>query len=402
MSIEPMAIAPAPQSSGKADEKPTVSRSLFRQAYHDTLSRFGAKVGLAWLFFLVFCAVFAPFLANSYPYLVKQDGKWSSPLLRHLTPSDVLILIAFATTVILFISRRTTFLRSVVILVAVVLASALPAFLLVKPPPLNVYSFGNGTVGTPGEHALFTPIPYSPRDRKMERRLLPPGVRHWAGTDTDGADMMSMMLHASRIALSIGFLATAISLVIGVTFGAVIGYYVGAVDLIGMRIIEIVDSIPGLFLLISITAFIQDRNIYVMMAAIGAISWTQYARFVRAEFFTLRKLDYVQAAVAAGLPKRIILFRHMLANALTPILVSSTFGVASAILYESTLSFLGIGLVDESSWGSLLDQARASGAGFIWWIALFPGMAIFLTVFAYNLVGEAIRDALDPKLRKRD
>jgi peptide/nickel transport system permease protein len=163
-----------------------------------------------------------------------------------------------------------------------------------------------------------------------------------------------------------------------------------------------VDAIPTLFLLIAVTAFIQDRNIYVMMIVIGAVSWTGYARFLRAEFFTIRKLDYVQAAVAAGLPQRIILFRHMLANALTPILVTSTFGVASAILYESILSFLGIGLVDEASWGALLQQARAGGSGFIWWLAWSPGLAIFLTVFAYNLVGEAIRDALDPKLRKRN
>jgi peptide/nickel transport system permease protein len=166
--------------------------------------------------------------------------------------------------------------------------------------------------------------------------------------------------------------------------------------------IEIFEAVPRLFLLIAITAFRKERDIYLMMTVIGLTGWMSYARFLRAEFFTLRKLDFVQAAKAAGLPEWSILFRHMLPNGLTPILVTTTFGVASAILYESTLSFLGLGLVDQASWGALLNQARAGGTGFIWWIALFPGLAIFLTVFSYNLVGEAVRDALDPKLRKRD
>jgi len=135
-----------------------------------------------------------------------------------------------------------------------------------------------------------------------------------------------------------------------------------------------------------------------MMAIIGLTSWTGNARFIRAEFLRLRKQDFVQAAIAAGLPLRSVLFRHMLPNGITPVLISASFGVASAILYESTLSFLGLGLVDEPSWGQLLNQALGVGGTFTWWIALYPGLAIFLTVFAYNLVGESLRDALDPKL----
>jgi len=173
-------------------------------------------------------------------------------------------------------------------------------------------------------------------------------------------------------------------------------------DLLCMRTIEIVEALPRLVLLITISALARHRNIYMMMAIIGLTGYTSYARFVRAEFLSLRQRDFVQAAVAAGYPQYRIIFRQMLPNALTPVLVSTTFGVASAILYEATLSFLGLGLVDEPSWGALLEQARAGGSGFIWWIALFPGIAIFLTVFSYNLIGEAARDALDPKLRKRD
>jgi peptide/nickel transport system permease protein len=132
---------------------------------------------------------------------------------------------------------------------------------------------------------------------------------------------------------------------------------------------------------------------------IGLTSWSGYARFVRAEFLRLRNQDFVHAAVASGLPLWSVLFRHMLPNGLAPVLVSASFGVASAILSESVLSFLGLGLVDEPSWGDLLSQATGQGGAFTWWLAIFPGAAIFLTVFSYNLIGEALRDALDPKLR---
>ena len=175
------------------------------------------------------------------------------------------------------------------------------------------------------------------------------------------------------------------------------GYFVGKVDILGMRLVEVFEAIPTLFLLISFVAFF-GRNLYLIMAIIGLTTWTYDARFVRGEFLRLRNQDFVQAAIAAGLPLRSIIFRHMLPNGLAPVLVSASFGVAWAILYESILSFLGLGLVDEPSWGQLLNQALGSGGTFQWWVAIFPGMAIFLTVFAYNLIGEALRDALDPRL----
>ncbi|HWE02818.1 MAG TPA: ABC transporter permease [Tepidisphaeraceae bacterium] len=406
MSIERAELRETLASAATTPVMAPASRSLIRQAYHDTLATTSARIGLAWLFLLAFFAVFAPFLANSHPFLMKMNGTWSSPALRHLAPPDVLLLIATGAAAVVGLWRKFSFLRSLGLIVAVVVVAAAPVYLLVRPPVNVDYSKYREALKSGGiQRAIFAPVPYSPRDRLRDQpnaRLSAPNRAHWLGTDTNGADVFSLLLHASRIALSIGFIATSISVVIGILVGAVMGYYVGNVDLIGMRAIEIFEAIPQLFLLISITAFIQDRNIYVMMAVIGATSWTGYSRFLRAEFFTIRKLDYVQAAIAAGLPQRVILFRHMLANALTPILVSTTFGVASAILYESILSFLGIGLVDEASWGAMLQQARAGGAGFVLWIAIPPGAAIFLTVFAYNLVGEAIRDALDPKLRKRD
>src|SRR5665213_214850 len=400
----PGAPAPGPSGLGASgasarpgallvSEALPASRSLFRQAYHDTLTRPSARIGLTWLFLLAFVAVFAPFLANS------------SPLLRGLTPADVLLLIATFTAIIVF-ALRLSIPRSIGFIAGVLTLAALPVLMLVKPPVNTVYSrYREQTALGKIQWSLLPPVPYSPTDRLRDQpdaRLQPPGREHWVGTDTNGADVFSGLLHASRVALSIGFIATSISVVIGILVGGIMGYFVGMTDLLGMRFIEIFEAIPQLFLLISITAFMEHRDIYVMMAVIGATSWTGYARFLRAEFLTIRKLDYVQAAIAAGLPRRVILFRHMLANGLTPILVSTTFGVAGAILYESTLSFLGLGLVDEASWGSMLQQARASGSGFIWWIAFFPGLAIFLTVFSYNLIGESLRDALDPRLRKRD
>lgn len=381
-------------------------RSLIRQAVIDTLSSSTARAGLVWLVLLAFFAVFGPFLANTYPIALKMDGRWSSPLLKNLSPSDVLLLIASIEAIALAIFRPLRFGSSLGLIVLTVLLAAGPCFLWVHPEQNVDYTRYRQLEADGKVKAVYhTPIPYSPSDRLRDNRkarLLPPSNTHWLGTDTNGADVASNILHASRIALSIGLMATGISLVIGIIIGGIMGYYVGAIDLLGMRFIEIFEAIPRLFLLITITAWVQHRNIYLMMTVIGLTGWTGYARFLRAEFFTLRKQDFVQAAIAGGLPRRSVLFRHMLPNGLTPLLVSTSFGVASAILYESVLSFLGLGLIDEPSWGAMLNQARAGGTGFIWWIAIFPGLAIFLTVFAYNLVGESVRDALDPKLRKRD
>jgi peptide/nickel transport system permease protein len=252
--------------------------------------------------------------------------------------------------------------------------------------------------------ALNTVVPYSPNDRLRDRPqeiLNPPSRVHWLGTTQFGEDMLSRMLHACRVALAIGLIATSISVAIGIVVGGLMGYYAGTLDLLGMRVLEIIEAIPTLILLLIITVFF-GRSLYLMMVVIGLVTWTSNARFVRAEFLRLRNLDYVQAAVAAGIGRWSIIFRHMLPNGVAPVLVNASFGIAGAILLESVLSFLGLGLgADDPSWGQMLEQARAGG-GFNWWIATFPGLAIFLTVFSYILIGEAMRDAIDPKLRKRD
>jgi peptide/nickel transport system permease protein len=254
------------------------------------------------------------------------------------------------------------------------------------------------------EKAIYAPIPYSPNDHLFEQRrmrLREPSSTHLMGTTDDAADLLTNMIYATRIALSIGFVATGVAIVLGVLMGGAMGYFRGWVDLLGMRVVEIFESIPTLLLLLVFAGMFKssgELGLYIMMAAIGFVNSFSYAEFIRAEFLTLRDRDFVLAARAAGLPVRSILFRHLLPNGITPVIVNASFGVAGAILAESTLSYLNIGLRGEASWGTLLSQATKGGGQFHWWLAIYPGMAIFLTVFSYNLIGEALRDALDPRL----
>ncbi len=218
---------------------------------------------------------------------------------------------------------------------------------------------------------------------------------HLWGTTSGQYDIFYGVIWGSRTALMIGGIVVLSSALIGIVVGATAGFYGGWIDEVLMRVVEIFAAIPTFFLLLSFVAFFP-RNLYIMMVIIGVTGWVGYARFTRTEFLRLRQQDFVQAAVACGLPLRSILFRQMLPNGVAPVLVEASFGVAAAILYEATLSFLGLGLVDEPSWGQMLSAATTASGGFNWWVALYPGLAIFLTVFAYNLVGEALRDAIDP------
>ncbi|MEQ9096663.1 MAG: ABC transporter permease [Phycisphaerales bacterium] len=226
-----------------------------------------------------------------------------------------------------------------------------------------------------------------------------PGPAYVLGTDSGGQDMLSQLLHACRLSISIGLVSTAIAVVIGVTVGALMGYFGGWVDMLLYRVVEVFMAIPLLFLLI-VAAAVLPRNTYVMMAIIGCVTWTGSARFIRAEFYKLRNQDFVQSARSVGLPLRSVLFKHMLPNGVTPVLVDASFAIAAAILAEAVLSYLGLGPANQASWGRLLSDANNQVGKFMWWLAIFPGFAIFLTVLSYNLIGEALRDAIDPKLKK--
>ncbi len=388
-------IATAESEAGETALPP--ARSLTRRVLGDTFVRWGARFGMVWVGVLTFAAVFAPLLANSHPLLMNSGGQWSSPAMRHLTPADVSLLAAALFVGVLYCLRRIRP-RTRVIIFAVTMALVIAAAVLWVKPPKNIIYDQYREKQHEIDIAFYAPIPFSPTDhlRDMpELRLKPPSLAHPMGIEADGADVLSSMLHACRIAMAIGFIATGIAMVLGTILGGLMGYFSKAVDLIGMRLVEMVEAIPTLLLLITFVAFFKV-NLYLMMAIIGFTSWTGYARYVRAEFLKLRQQDFIQAARACGLPIWSILFRHMLPNGLAPVLVSASFGIASAILYESTLSFLGLGEVEEASWGKLLEQARGLGGTFYWWMMIYPGGAIFLTVLAYNLIGEAMRDAIDP------
>ena len=250
-------------------------------------------------------------------------------------------------------------------------------------------------------------MPLTENDQKTNERLALDNVgenwkeyaaEHLLGTDSSKRDVLSMMIHGTRISLAVGVVSVSIYVTIGIIVGAIAGYFGGWVDDIIMRVVEIVICFPTFFLIITIIAIAPPRIEWVMVA-IALVGWTTVARLVRAEFLKLRKNDFVISAKALGASQIRIIFRHILPNSLAPVMVSATFGVAGAILVESSLSFLGLGVQPHiATWGSVLKNGQESLPA-TWWLALIPGLAIFMTVTAYNLFGEALRDAIDPRLK---
>jgi peptide/nickel transport system permease protein len=249
------------------------------------------------------------------------------------------------------------------------------------------------------ETSVWPPVKFNYSDVDLFNNLAAPSIEngHYLGTDQIGRDVLSGLIHGSRISLSVGFVAAGISVMIGIILGAMAGYYGGNIDIIIMRFIEIMTLFPSFFLIITIVA-LYGSSIWFIMIAIGLTTWTGNARLTRGEVLKTRNMDYISAATSLGLKNRRIIFRHVLPNSLAPVLVSGAFEIAGAILVEAGLSFLGFGVAATTvTWGSVLSEAR--GATSSWWLAIFPGFMIFLTIVAYNLVGEGLRDALDPRLR---
>jgi peptide/nickel transport system permease protein len=216
------------------------------------------------------------------------------------------------------------------------------------------------------------------------------------GTDTLGRDVCARVIHGARIPLKVGFVAAAIAVLIGLALGSLAGYYGGVVDVLISRFIEVVMCFPVLFLVLGVIAFLPP-SIFNVMVIIGITRWTGIARYTRGEFLRIKNQDFAYAARALGATDRKIIFKHILPNSLSPILVSATFAVAGAILVEAALSFLGLGAQPPTpSWGAMLSDAREF-LEVAWWLALFPGLGIFITVTAYNILGEGLRDASDPR-----
>ncbi len=248
--------------------------------------------------------------------------------------------------------------------------------------------------------SIFAPwlAPFDPDAIDLKQVLMPPSPQHLLGTDTLGRDVLSRIIYGSRVSLKVGFVAVGLATLIGLLIGAVAGYYGGLVDQVLMRLVDLMLCIPVFFLILAVIAGLGP-SIWNIMVVIGLTSWMGVARLVRAEFLSLREREFVAAARALGASDARLIFRHMLPNALAPVMVSATLGVAGAILTESALSFLGLGVQPPTpSWGNILTAGK-DNIEIAWWLSLFPGLAILITVMSYNLLGEGIREAVDPRLK---
>ena len=248
--------------------------------------------------------------------------------------------------------------------------------------------------------SIFAPViaPYDPHEINLKLVLAPPSGSHLCGTDQLGRDVFSRMVWGSRISLKVGFVATGIAILIGAILGAVAGYYGRWTDAVIMRFVDIMLCFPTFFLILAVIALLEP-SIWNIMIIIGLTGWMGITRLVRADFTSLKERDFVLAARAIGASDLRIIFVHILPNAMASVLVAATLGVAGAILTESALSFLGIGVQPPTpSWGNILTAGK-DNIDIAWWLSLYPGLAILITVLGYNLLGEGIRDSLDPRLK---
>jgi len=247
--------------------------------------------------------------------------------------------------------------------------------------------------------AIIAPLiaPFNPNQQDILHRLEPPSVKHPLGTDDLGRDLLSRIIYGTRVSLLVGFVAVGIAIIIGSLLGLLSGYFGGWLDALIMRFVDIMLCFPTFFLILMVIAFLEP-NIWNIMAVIGLTSWPGLTRLVRGECLSIREREFVQAAKALGLSNRRVMFVHLLPNIMAPILVTATLGIGGAILTESALSFLGLGVQPPTpSWGNILTAGK-DYITMAWWLSLYPGLAILITVLAYNLLGEGLRDVLDPRM----
>ena len=251
--------------------------------------------------------------------------------------------------------------------------------------------------------AVFAPLiaTHNPAETNLQTIFLPPSAEHYFGTDEIGRDVFSRVVYGTRISLFVGFIAVGISLIIGVILGLASGYYGGIIDSIIMRFTDIMLSFPSFFLILAVIAFLKPSIINVMIV-IGFTGWMGVARLVRAEVMSVKNREYITAAILQGLSHKRIMFKHILPNVLSPVFVTATLSIAGAILLESSLSFLGLGVQPPTaSWGNILTDGQKNIIN-AWWLSLFPGLAIVFTALGYNLLGEGLRDLLDPKNKQNN
>ncbi len=331
------------------------SESASRRIWRALQRRRSAVFALRVIAVLGGVAVFADFIANDKPYTIELDGERYYP-----------VFIDYG----VWLGAREW------------------------PAPLLNQRFSE--LALRAESAVWAPIPYSATAPDITGDVFEaPSREHFLGTDGLGRDVAAGMIHGIRVSLTIGLVVVAIQASIGIALGGLAGYYGGVFDLALSRLFELMLAIPTFFLIITVAALFPP-SLYLIMAILGLTGWVGIARLIRSEFLRVRAMDYVAAAQVLGASDARIMLRHILPNAITPVLVAMSFGVASAILTESGLSFLGIGVpAHVVTWGSILAVAQSNTTA--WWLAVFPGAAIFVTVTAYNLLGDGLRDALDPR-----
>ncbi len=373
---------PAPTPAGPLPVVIPKSPGFWKEAWRRFRVRKLAMAAMAGVVLLVLVAVFSPVIAGTKPVIVKYKGHLYFPALAYFRPT-------WENPIFQKDGFRKRY---------------NPEILAEKDPnswalwPLNFNDpyrrvQARDWPGRPGNPSLADVGP----DQQLVK-VLGPSRLNWFGTDQNGVDVFAQMVHGARIALLVGFVSMGIASAIGIVVGALAGYFGGWIDTIASRIIEVVMCVPTLVLILALLAVIEQPTIWHMMAIIGCTGWTGIARLTRAEFLKLKQMDFVAAARATGIGPIRIMVRYLLPNALAPVLVPITFGIAAAILIESGLSFLGFGAPPPNpSWGTLLSAGRSNYE--LWWLIVFPGTAIFLAVLAYNLIGEGLQEATDPRLR---
>ena len=244
--------------------------------------------------------------------------------------------------------------------------------------------------------AILTPLiaPYSYETQNLDLGATPPSASHWLGTDIFGRDLLTQIMYGGRISLAVGFVATSVALVIGITWGAIAGYVGGRVDAVMMRLVDILYALPFMIFIVLLMV-VFGRNVLLLFLAIGAVEWLTMARIMRSQVQQLRQQEFVEAAISLGLPPSTIIRRHLIPNALGPIIVYTTLTIPSVMLLEAFLSFLGLGIQPpQTSWGLLISYGAETMEEFPW-LLIFPGLALTLTLFSLNFLGDGLRDALD-------
>ena len=383
--------------------------SFAREVWKRYRSSFSAMFGLTVILLLCLVALCAPLLASHLPLLVRMNGVLKSPALAELFAPDsteifvsktfnwlLLLLPAVLLLRLIFRNRKKVFRIAAVTAAVLLLIPFLAKGNYVDRTPWRALSADMKN----GDFAIFAPMPYGPYETAAVP-YMPPSREHWLGTDHAGRDVFARMVFGARVSLAVGFLATAVSMLLGTFIGLIAGYKGGKTDLLVMRLVEIVICFPTFLLLLILMSILLDygsrQSILLVIAVIGLTGWTGLCRLVRGETLRVRQNAYIQSCEAMGTPLWRILLFHLLPNVSGPIFVSFTFEVAGAILAESSLSFLGFGVQDPTaSWGELLRQAFPDPLTY-WHLMFAPGLAIFLAVCSFNLAGEGLRKALDAK-----